>query len=74
MCMTTPYMFLACIIPGPNNPKFEIDVHLQPLIDDLKTLWLSVLTYDISRKENFLMSATFMWTIKDFPAYSMLSM
>ena len=38
MCMTTPYMFLKCIIPVPNNPKSKVDVYLQPLIDDLKTL------------------------------------
>jgi len=28
LCMTTPYMFLTCIIPGPNNPKSKIDVYL----------------------------------------------
>ena len=28
MCMTTPYMFLSCIIPGPKNPKGKIDVYL----------------------------------------------
>lgn len=28
MCMTTPFMFLTCIIPGPSNPKNKIDVYL----------------------------------------------
>ncbi|XP_038693762.1 uncharacterized protein LOC119991488 [Tripterygium wilfordii] len=74
MCMTTPYMFLTCIIPGPHNPKSKIDVYLQPLIDELKLLWdEGVLTYDISRKQNFKMRAALMWTINDFPAYGMLS-
>jgi len=37
-------------------------------------LWSSgALTYDISRKQNFLMKAALMWTINDFPAYGMLS-
>jgi len=37
-------------------------------------LWSSgALTYDISRKQNFVMRAALMWTINDFPAYGMLS-
>ncbi|KAK2429708.1 hypothetical protein QL285_028127 [Trifolium repens] len=73
MCMSKPYMFLACLIPGPSNPKAGIDVYLQPLIDDLKRLWIGEWTYDISRKQNFTMRAALMWTINDFPAYGMLS-
>ncbi|GAU47807.1 hypothetical protein TSUD_404120, partial [Trifolium subterraneum] len=72
-CMTKPYMFLSCIIPGPSNPTNGIDVYLQPLIDDLKRLWIGELTYDIARKENFTMRAALMWTINGFPAYGMLS-
>ena len=49
--MTTPYMFLTLIIPGPRNPKGKIDVYLQPLIDELKLLWNEgMVTYDISKK------------------------
>jgi len=32
MCISRPYMFLSCLIPGPHNPKARIDVYLQPLI------------------------------------------
>jgi len=36
-------------------------------------LWSSgSLTYDISRKQNFVMRAALMWTINDFPAYGMV--
>ncbi|XP_058742465.1 uncharacterized protein LOC131614952 [Vicia villosa] len=73
MCMTKPYMFLTCLIPGPSSPKAGIDVYLQPLVDDLKRLWIGECTYDISRKQNFNMRAVLMWTINDFPAYAMLS-
>lgn len=74
MCMTKPYMFLSCIVPGKDNPKGKIDVYLQPLIDDLKHLWSDgVWTFDVSKKQNFLMRACLMWTINDFPAYGMLS-
>jgi len=73
MCMTKPFMFLTCLIPGPSNPKASIDVYLRPLIDDLNKLSNGIWTYDVSRKQNFLMRAALMWTINDFPAYGMLS-
>jgi len=48
MCMTTPFMFLTCVIPDPKNPKNKIDVYLQPFVDELKELWeVGVETYDI---------------------------
>ncbi|XP_004516953.1 uncharacterized protein [Cicer arietinum] len=74
MCMTKPFMFLTCLIPGPSNPKANIDVYLQPLIDELKQLWSEgALTYEISMKQNFVTRATLMWTINDFPTYGVLS-
>jgi len=71
--MSKPYMFLTCLIPGPLNSKAYIDVFLEPLIDDLKKLWSGVLTYDISKRQNFIIRANLMWTINDFPTYGMLS-
>ena len=74
MCMTSPFMFLTMIIPRPHNPKSKIDVYLQPLIDELQKLWSDgILTYDASRKQNFVMRASLIWTISNFPAYGMLS-
>lgn len=67
-------MFLTTIIPGLQNPKEMIDVYLQPLIAKLKHLWdTGVPTYDVSLKQNFQMRASLLWTVRDFPAYSMLS-
>jgi len=74
MCMRSKFMFLSMVIPGPSSPVWNIGVCLRPLIDELAQLWSSgALTYDISRKQNFLMRAALMWTINDFPAYGMLS-
>ena len=74
MFMKETYLFLSIIVPGPNNPKNKIDVFLQPLIEELKQLWeVGIQTYDVSQKQNFQMKATLMWTISDFPTYSMLS-
>ncbi|XP_077247212.1 uncharacterized protein LOC143886926 [Tasmannia lanceolata] len=74
MCMKQPYMMLSLLIPGPSSPGNDIDVYLQPLIEELKELWVSGLqTYDTSRQETFQMHASLLWTISDFPAYANLS-
>jgi hypothetical protein len=62
------------IILGPNSPGKNIDVFLRPLIDELKQLRLfKTLIYDVSKKHNFQMKTTLMWTINNFPAYRMVS-
>ncbi|KAK6123870.1 hypothetical protein DH2020_042384 [Rehmannia glutinosa] len=67
-------MFLTVLVPGPKNPKERLDIYLQPLIAELIHLWeVGVRTFDISKKQNFNLRAALMWTISDFPAYSMLS-
>ncbi|XP_019247927.1 PREDICTED: uncharacterized protein LOC109227279 isoform X2 [Nicotiana attenuata] len=44
MCMKDEYMFLSVIIPGPKNPKQNIDIFLQPLIDELNCFGLKKVT------------------------------
>ena len=44
-------MFLSILVPGPKNPKDELDVFLKPLIAELNHLWdVGMNTYDISKK------------------------
>ncbi|WCJ24620.1 hypothetical protein M5689_006565 [Euphorbia peplus] len=74
MCMKSPYLFLSLLIDGPNSPGMELDVYLQPLIEELKELWeVGAETYDAYSKQNFVMRASLLWTISDFPAYADLS-
>ncbi|XP_021736439.1 uncharacterized protein LOC110702989 [Chenopodium quinoa] len=59
---------------NPKNPKGNLDVYMQPLIEELKHLWeVGAHTYDISMKQNFNLRAAILWTVSDFPAYGMLS-
>ncbi|KAM1747674.1 hypothetical protein TB1_008112 [Malus domestica] len=59
---------------GKTSPGNAIDVFLQPLIDDLRHLWMTGLrTYDSHCQETFTMRAALLWTINEFPAYAMLS-
>ncbi|XP_019227915.1 PREDICTED: uncharacterized protein LOC109209161 [Nicotiana attenuata] len=74
MCMKQEFFILSLLIPGPKAPGNNIDVFLQPLIEELNELWdVGVETYDASTKEIFQMRAALMWTINDFPAYGNLS-
>ena len=53
-CMKYPHMMMALLIPRPKAPGNEIDVYLQPLVDDLQELLNEgILTYDSSTQENF---------------------
>ena len=47
---------------------------MQPLVEELKELWdVGIPTYDIAKEENFVLHASLLWTISDFPGYAMLS-
>jgi hypothetical protein len=51
MYMRSKFMFLSTVIPDPYSSSRNIDVCLQPLIDELNQLWsFRTLTYDVSRK------------------------
>lgn len=74
MCMKAEYFMLSLLIPGRKSPGNDIDMYLQPLIEELKLLWdLGVETYDASINKTFQMRAALLWTISDFPGYAMLS-
>ncbi|KAG8483202.1 hypothetical protein CXB51_022201 [Gossypium anomalum] len=73
ICMKQSSFILSMIIPGEKGPGNDIDIYLQPLIEELKQLWSGVETYDVLRKENFNLRAALLWTINDFPTYANLS-
>ncbi|KAH1055162.1 hypothetical protein J1N35_033227 [Gossypium stocksii] len=57
LCMKQSSFILSMIIPGEKSLGNDIDIYLQPLIDELKQLWAGVETYDVLRKENFYLRA-----------------
>ncbi|XP_016206702.1 uncharacterized protein LOC107647092 [Arachis ipaensis] len=73
ICMKPSSFVLSMIIPGPKMPGNDIDVYLQPLIEELKLLWVGVETYDAYTKKTFRMYAALMWTISDFSGLGNLS-
>ncbi|XP_074323765.1 uncharacterized protein LOC141660678 [Apium graveolens] len=75
LCMKRKFMMLSILVPGPHEPGNNIDIYLQPMIDDLKKLWKEgePNMYDAYNKSFFTLKAVLMWTINDFPAYGNLS-
>jgi hypothetical protein len=60
--------------PGQKSPRQNIDVYMQPLIDELCDLSVSgVETWDAKVKKNFKLHAILRWRINDFHVYAMLS-
>ncbi|XP_074347485.1 uncharacterized protein LOC141686344 [Apium graveolens] len=67
-------LIMSTLIPGPNDPVNSIDVYLQPLVEELKELWdVGVNTFDTATNQNFVLRASVLWIISDFPGYAMLS-
>jgi hypothetical protein len=74
LCMKEAYLSLSLIIPGPKSPGDNIHVFLQPLLEDLKDLFVNGMsTYDASKNETFTLKAAVLWTINDLPALGMLA-
>ena len=69
LCMSKENIMLTLLILGPIQHDNDIDIFLQPLIDDLKLLWNGVEVYDVVSKSNFNLRVVLMWTMNDFLAY-----
>jgi len=63
------YIFLALVVPGPEHPGRKLNILMQPLVDELKKLWVGVQTKDASLKHSFTMRASYLWSVHDFRAY-----
>ena len=66
-------LILSMVIPGDKGPDNDIDIFLQPLIDELKQLWEDINATDASNGQTFKLQATLLRIINDFPAYANLS-
>ena len=73
ICMKQSSLILSMVIPGDKGPGNDIDIFLQPLIDELKQLWEGISAIDASNGQTFNLRAALLWTVNDFPAYANLS-
>lgn len=66
-------ILLSMLIPGGKSPGNDIDVFLQPLIQELIELWDGIDMFDAHTNQEFKLRAALFWTINDFPALGNLS-
>jgi hypothetical protein len=72
------FISLTLLISGKESPTSEnIDVYLQPLLEELIELWRGTSVYDAlansDEHKHFMLRGVLMWTISDFPTYGLIS-
>jgi hypothetical protein len=68
------YILLTILISGPTQPGVDMDVFLEPLMEDMKILWeIGVQMLDEYRKDSFTLNAIIFVTINNYPALFTLS-
>jgi hypothetical protein len=68
------YILLTILISGPTQPGVDMDVFLEPLMEDMKIMWETcVQMLDGYRKDSFTLRAIIFVTINDYPALFTLS-
>lgn len=71
--MKRKYVLLSMLISGPKQPRNNLDVYLNPLIEYLRVLWEKDIDLeDVYQGETFKMCAMLFCTINEFPAYGNL--
>nr|CAE05178.2 OSJNBa0013A04.15 [Oryza sativa Japonica Group] len=74
LCFIRKYIMLCLLIQGPRQPGNDIDVFLEPIIDDIEILWKKgVETWDTYGQENLKLRVILFCTINDYPALGNLS-
>ena len=71
LAMKKGHVMLSLLVPGKYKVK-NMDVYLEPLIEELQELWKGVQVEDISRPlstRSFHVKAILMWTMHDFPGF-----
>jgi hypothetical protein len=74
LCIKRTYIMMPLPIQGPKQPGNDIDVYLEPLVDDLMKLWHhGVRVWDEYKREHFTVKAMLFVTITDLPGLGSLS-
>ena len=67
LCQKIKYLLLIIIISGPKAPGIDIDVFLEPLMQEMETLWKhGVKMWDELAKSSFTCKAIFFVSITDY--------
>ena len=74
--MKNEHLMSALIVPGRRQVN-NMDVYLQPLVDELKELWEGINVYDVSRpittNRSFILYGICSYTRHDYPGLGVCS-
>ena len=74
LCLKRRYLLLTMLISGPKQPGIDIDVFLEPLMEDIKMLSEDGFKMmDASVKKEFTLKSIIFVTITDYPSLFALS-
>ena len=74
LCQKRKYLLLTILISSPKQPGIDIDVFLEPLMQEMERLWRhGEPMYDAFRKEDFICRAIIFVTTNDYPMLLALS-
>jgi hypothetical protein len=68
-CLKQGFVFFALVIPGPKEPRKQMNIFLHLLMEEMKELWHGVDAYHSHLKCWFNLRAAYLWSIHDFLAY-----
>ena len=72
--MKRTYIMMLLVIQGPQQPGNNIDVYLQPVVDELMEMWRTkVKVWDKYKKEHFYLRALWFVTMSDLLGLGCLS-
>ena len=69
LCMKKENTMLTLLISCPRQLGNDIDVYLQPLLEDLQHLWKGVQAYDSVSETYFSLKAILMWASNSHVGY-----
>jgi len=74
LCQKRKYLLLSILIQGPKHPGIDIDVFLEPLMQEMETLWKEGIDmFDGFTRQTFNLRAIIFTTIHDYQALFVLS-
>jgi len=69
-CGEQSNFIMGLLIPGRECPGKDIDVFLEPLVEEFLELWKGVPTVDALSEKKFDLHAAVIWCIHDYPTLS----
>ena len=72
VCVEQYNLMMGLLISGPECPGKDMDVFLEPLVEELLALWTGVKTFNAFSGKSFDQHTVVIWCIHDYPTLSTL--